>query len=61
MAYVGVGAGDPILFLHGNPTSSYIWRNVLLHSASHPISSGWATPINFPTRDLIDTFVEHRR
>jgi haloalkane dehalogenase len=34
MAYVGVGAGDPIVFLHGNPTSSYIWRNVLPHSAS---------------------------
>jgi haloalkane dehalogenase len=31
MAYVEVGAGDPILFLHGNPTSSYLWRNVLPH------------------------------
>jgi haloalkane dehalogenase len=28
MAYVQVGEGDPILFLHGNPTSSYLWRNV---------------------------------
>jgi haloalkane dehalogenase len=29
MAYVDVGEGDPILLLHGNPTSSYLWRNVL--------------------------------
>jgi haloalkane dehalogenase len=29
MAYVDVGQGDPIVFLHGNPTSSYLWRNVL--------------------------------
>ncbi|SDY58036.1 haloalkane dehalogenase [Modestobacter sp. DSM 44400] len=31
MAYVDVGEGDPIVFLHGNPTSSYLWRNVLPH------------------------------
>src|ERR1700743_1478677 len=29
MAYVEVGKGDPIVLLHGNPTSSYLWRNVL--------------------------------
>jgi haloalkane dehalogenase len=29
MAYVEQGAGDPIVFLHGNPTSSYLWRNVI--------------------------------
>jgi haloalkane dehalogenase len=28
MAYVDAGAGDPIVFLHGNPTSSFLWRNV---------------------------------
>ena len=27
--YLKAGAGDPILFLHGNPTSSYLWRNVI--------------------------------
>lgn len=27
--YVELGEGDPILFLHGNPTSSYLWRNIL--------------------------------
>ena len=31
MAYVEMGSGDPIVFLHGNPTSSYLWRNVMPH------------------------------
>ena len=31
MHYVEEGTGDPILFLHGNPTSSYLWRNVIPH------------------------------
>jgi len=31
MAYVEAGEGDPILLLHGNPTFSYLWRNVLPH------------------------------
>tara|TARA_B100001013_G_scaffold314902_1_gene221621 strand:+ start:1595 stop:2410 length:816 start_codon:yes stop_codon:yes gene_type:complete len=31
MSYIDVGQGDPIVFLHGNPTSSYLWRNVLPH------------------------------
>src|ERR1700753_2637553 len=29
MAYVERGRGQPIVFLHGNPTSSFLWRNVL--------------------------------
>lgn len=29
MAYVEQGQGSPIIFQHGNPTSSYLWRNVL--------------------------------
>lgn len=29
MAYVESGTGDPIVFLHGNPTSSYLWRSVM--------------------------------
>ncbi|MBT6077528.1 MAG: alpha/beta fold hydrolase, partial [Oceanospirillaceae bacterium] len=31
IAYVEVGEGDPIVLLHGNPTSSYLWRNVIPH------------------------------
>jgi haloalkane dehalogenase len=29
MAYVEMGEGSPIVFQHGNPTSSYLWRNVM--------------------------------
>lgn len=35
MAYVDVGSGDPFVFLHGNPTSSYLWRNVIPHLVPH--------------------------
>lgn len=31
MAYIDEGAGDAIVFQHGNPTSSYLWRNVMPH------------------------------
>ena len=34
MAYVDVGSDDPIVFLHGNPTSSFLWRGVLPHVAN---------------------------
>jgi haloalkane dehalogenase len=34
MAYIEVGQGDPIVFLHGNPTSSYLWRNVIPYLAN---------------------------
>ena len=29
MACVDTGTGDPVVFLHGNPTSSYLWRNII--------------------------------
>ncbi|MDC0074387.1 haloalkane dehalogenase [Alphaproteobacteria bacterium] len=29
ISYIEVGEGDPIIFIHGNPTSSYIWRNIM--------------------------------
>lgn len=31
MAYIDTGSGNSIVFLHGNPTSSYLWRNVIPH------------------------------
>lgn len=34
MSYVSVGEGDPIVFLHGNPTSSYLWRNIIPYGRS---------------------------
>ncbi len=33
MAYLEFGQGDPIVFLHGNPTSSYLWRNIMPYTA----------------------------
>ena len=33
MAYIEMGEGDPVLFQHGNPTSSYLWRNIMPHVA----------------------------
>jgi haloalkane dehalogenase len=35
MSYVDVGSGDPIVFLHGNPTSSYLWRNIIPYLSNH--------------------------
>ena len=40
MAYIDEGAGDAIVFQHGNPTSSYLWRNVMPHCAG----SGGSSP-----------------
>ena len=31
MHYIEEGTGEPIVFIHGNPTWSYLWRNVLPH------------------------------
>jgi haloalkane dehalogenase len=33
LAFVDTGRGKPVVFLHGNPTSSYLWRNVIPHVA----------------------------
>ncbi|WP_294228397.1 haloalkane dehalogenase [uncultured Shimia sp.] len=33
--YVEDGTGDPVLFIHGNPASSYIWRNIIPHISPH--------------------------
>jgi haloalkane dehalogenase len=35
ISYVEVGVGDPIVLLHGNPTSSYLWRNVIPQLDGH--------------------------
>jgi haloalkane dehalogenase len=67
MAYVEMGAGDPIVFLHGNPTSSYLWRNIMPHLA--PFGRCIALDlIGMGTSDKLPDagpgsyrFVEHRR
>lgn len=35
ISYIDVGKGDPIVFLHGNPTSSYLWRNIIPFLSRH--------------------------
>ena len=64
MAYVEAGTGDPIVFLHGNPTSSYLWRNVMPHVESlgrclAPDLIGMGG--SGPARDGRYRFVDHRR
>jgi haloalkane dehalogenase len=61
MHYVEMGEGDPILFLHGNPTSSYLWRNVIPHVS--PMGRAIAVDnIGFGKSakpDIDYTFVDH--
>lgn len=66
MAYVEMGEGDPIVFLHGNPTSSYLWRNVMPHMrtlgrclAPDLIGMGDSDKLDNPGPDSY-RFVEHR-
>ena len=35
MAYVELGEGEPFIFQHGNPTSSYLWRNIMPYLSDH--------------------------
>ena len=67
MAYVEMGEGDPIVFQHGNPTSSYLWRNVMPHLASQGrciavdlIGMGDSDKLDNSGPDSY-TFVEHRK
>jgi haloalkane dehalogenase len=67
MAYVDVGGGDPIVFLHGNPTSSYLWRNVMPYLeglgrliAPDLVGMGDSAKLGDSGPDRY-TFVEHRR
>ncbi len=66
MAYIDEGEGDPIVFLHGNPTSSYLWRNVMPHLAGQGrliapdlIGMGDSEKLDNSGPDSY-TFVEHR-
>ena len=67
MAYVEVGEGAPIVLLHGNPTSSYLWRNVLPHlqplgRCIAPDLIGMGDSDKLPDSDRGSyRFVEHRR
>ncbi len=66
MAYVEEGEGDPIVFLHGNPTSSYLWRNIIPNLsglgrciAPDLIGMGDSDKLDASGPDRY-TFVEHR-
>jgi len=66
MSYVEMGEGDPIIFQHGNPTSSYLWRNVMPHLqdqgrciAIDLIGMGDSDKLDNPDASSY-TFVQHR-
>jgi haloalkane dehalogenase len=67
MALHESGVGDPVVFLHGNPTSSYLWRDVVPHVAEQGrcivpdlIGHGDSDKLDTAGPDSY-TFVEHRR
>jgi len=67
MAYVEMGQGRPIVFQHGNPTSSYLWRNIMPHVADLGRCIALDL-IGMGSSDKLDdsgphryTFTEHRR
>jgi len=66
MAYEEVGEGDPVLFLHGNPTSSYLWRNIIPHLSDSyrciaPDLIGMGDSDKLPNSGPDSyTFIEHR-
>ena len=66
MSYVEMGEGDPIIFQHGNPTSSYLWRNVMPHLAEQGrciaidlIGMGDSDKLGNPDASSY-TFMQHR-
>lgn len=67
MAYVDEGQGEPIVFVHGNPTYSYIWRNIMPHVQGlgriiAPDLIGMGDSQKLPQSGPGSyTFVEHRR
>jgi haloalkane dehalogenase len=63
MHYVESGSGRPILFLHGNPTSSYLWRNIIPHVSSEGrcIALDLIGMGKSDKPDIEYTFVDHSR
>ena len=66
MAYVETGKGDPIVFQHGNPTSSYLWRDIMPRLSEHGrciavdlIGMGESDKLDAPGPDSY-RYVEHR-
>jgi haloalkane dehalogenase len=64
MSYVDTGSGDPIVFLHGNPTSSFLWRNIIPYAEEYgrclaPDLVGMGLSGKSPTRSY--RFIDHAR
>ena len=64
MSYVDTGEGQPIVFLHGNPTSSYLWRNIIPYVSDRarclaPDLVGMGRSGKSPARSY--RFVDHSR
>ena len=64
ISYVDTGSGEPLVFLHGNPTWSYQWRNIIPYISPHArclapdfVGMGWSG--KSPTRSY--RFVDHAR
>ncbi len=63
MHHEEAGAGDPIVFLHGNPTSSFLWRNVIpvLATAGRCLSPDLIGMGRSGKPDIGYTFFDHAR
>ncbi len=63
ITYLESGKGDPVLFIHGNPTSSYLWRNVIPHVAgsSRAIAIDLIGMGHSDKPDIDYTFKDHYR
>jgi haloalkane dehalogenase len=67
MSFHDIGSGDPIVFLHGNPTSSYLWRKIIPHVESFgrciaPDLIGMGDSEKLPNSNADSyTFLENRR
>lgn len=63
MAYIDEGRGDPILFLHGQPTSSYLWRNIMpfMEGKGRIIAPDLIGFGNSDQPDIDYTYVDHLR
>jgi haloalkane dehalogenase len=67
IAYHEAGEGDPIIFQHGNPTSSYLWRNIIPHLSKQGrciaidlIGMGDSDKLSSPQKDSYD-FKTHKK
>jgi len=63
IAYLEIGKGKPVIYIHGNPTSSYLWRNVMPHMAQthRNIAIDLIGMGNSDKPDINYTFADHFR